>query len=64
LREQRYALLRNNCEQFWIWCQGTPARSSQVEALSRPEYAFWKLRQSLQSQLWRITTESEEPAMA
>ncbi len=49
LGERRYDLLRNNCEHFCSWCHFGPARSRQVEALSRPEYLFYQFLQGLRS---------------
>lgn len=49
LGEQSYDLLRNNCEHFCNWCRLGHARSGQVEALSKVEFAFCGLLQSLRS---------------
>ena len=47
--ERSYDLLRNNCEHFCNWCHFGRAHSRQVAALSKPEFVFCSLLQSLRS---------------
>jgi hypothetical protein len=51
LGEQRYHLLRNNCEHLCNWCQLGERRSEQVEALSRPALLLFGLLPALRSEL-------------
>lgn len=53
LGEQCYDLLRNNCEHFCNWCHTGQARSSQIEALSKPQLVLYGVLQGARTRLGR-----------